>query len=147
MRHPLNTIAINGWDTLYGAGEASVLIDADGAEQTHKEGRGEADVTMDAADAGVIGVGGSGLAAIEIEAAGDGRIAVRAYSDQADIEIEAVLAIVRPAPKPEQFVDAPPSRRIFVGMQGTEKRVQSEDRTVRVQVERRVIFVSPDRGI
>lgn len=115
MRYALNTVPLNGWATLYGAGTADIVVGATGYSSRQKTGTGVAALTdIDASGALKKAVGSSGTAAIALDAAGALKQAVTGTSLPADLALGARHGTPSPKLVPATFSSAHPSRIIVV---------------------------------
>lgn len=86
--YALNEVPINGWDTLYGFGQAEMVLSAAGESANVVLGSGAASMSMQASGEGTRWAMGGGTAAMALQATGNGILAALG-SGSASMELDA----------------------------------------------------------
>lgn len=127
MRYALNTVPINGNQTLYGYGVADITVTASGFTNKQKTGVSTAALSeVLAVGAGVLAKTALSNAEVVLDADGEMTKAVPAYSSAVLIDISARHGIPNPVNIPSEFNPTHGSR-VF--------KVQREDREIQVYAE------------
>ena len=148
MRYALNTVPLNGNQTLYGSGVADIEVIARGYTAHQKTGVSAAAIT-DITATGTLKKAkyGSGIAQISVDADGAIKKGRPAYGNAVTVELSGRFGIPDPKIPPSQFYLAHRSRIIYVPIEDPKFVVGIENRTVLVQRENRTMYVSPEREI
>jgi len=148
MRYALNTAPINGYQTLYGSGVASIVISVTGYSAKQKTGVSAAAITdIEAIGALKKAKHGSGIARISVDADGKIKKGRPGYGKAVTVSLSGRFGIPDPKLPPSQFYLAHRSRIIYVQYSDLASVVGIENRTVRVQKENRTIYVPHEREI
>lgn len=146
MRYALNTVPINGNETIYMVGLASMMLNASGL--TNKQRPFAASTVVMVINAGAALVHGTALigdAPIVLDAGATIKHTLPMLSDPAAMVLGAKFGIPRPKTIPAQFNDSHLSRIGRIRRERREAEVAIEDRQGNVPIELRTGRVAPER--